>query len=114
MCGLVGGDEYRLHISRIILVGPGRPERPNSTGVARPPRRDVIVAMNSTKVPSWGGRIRAAKMNAEHARQSATDAAREAYRAEAEAWSLRMEGYSGPRAAVTNNRSMPPRWPGLA
>jgi hypothetical protein len=26
-CGLVGGDEYRLHISRIILVGPGRPER---------------------------------------------------------------------------------------
>src|SRR5712672_2034308 len=44
----------------------------------------------------WGGRIRAAKMNAESARQRAQEAAREADRAEAHAWSLRMEGFGGP------------------
>lgn len=44
----------------------------------------------------WGGRIMGAKINAEHARQRATEAIREADRAEAEAWSVRMEGYGGP------------------
>jgi hypothetical protein len=44
----------------------------------------------------WGGRIGAAKINAEHARQRAKQAAREADRAEAYAWSVRMEGYGGP------------------
>ena len=43
----------------------------------------------------WGGRIGAAKINAEHARQRAKEAARKADRAEAYAWSLRMEGYGG-------------------
>ena len=38
----------------------------------------------------------AAKVSAEQARKRATDAAREADRAEAHAWSLRMEGYGGP------------------
>jgi hypothetical protein len=54
--------------------------------------------MNSTKTREviWGGRIRAAKMNAENARKRAAGAAREADRAEAHAWSLRMEGYGGP------------------
>src|SRR5450432_1551701 len=57
--------------------------------------------MNSTKSRQvieviGGGRIRAAKMNAEHARQRAMKAAREADRAEARAWSLRMEGYGDP------------------
>jgi hypothetical protein len=54
--------------------------------------------MNSTKSREriWGGQIRAAKMNAEAARQRATEATREADRAEAYAWSLRMEGYGGP------------------
>jgi hypothetical protein len=54
--------------------------------------------MNSTKSREviWGGRVRAAKLNAEGARQRATEAAREADRAEAHAWSLRMEGYGGP------------------
>ena len=33
----------------------------------------------------WGGRIKLAKMNAEHARKRAEEAAREADRAEAEA-----------------------------
>jgi hypothetical protein len=41
----------------------------------------------------WGGRIMGAKMRAETAPQ---EAFRKADRAEAEAWSLRMEGYGGP------------------
>jgi len=54
--------------------------------------------MNSTKSREviWGGRVNAAKINAEHARKRATEALREADRAEAHAWSLRMEGFGGP------------------
>jgi len=44
----------------------------------------------------WGDQIRAAKVNADSARQRAKKAAREADRAEAHAWSLRMEGFGGP------------------
>jgi hypothetical protein len=44
----------------------------------------------------FGSRIRGAKIRAEGARQRAVEAAREADRAEAEAWSIRMEGYGGP------------------
>jgi hypothetical protein len=44
----------------------------------------------------YGGRVRAAKMNADRARKLAVEAAREADRAEAHAWSLRMEGFGGP------------------
>jgi hypothetical protein len=44
----------------------------------------------------WGSRIRATKMRADHAREEAIKAAREADRAEAVAWSVRMEGYGGP------------------
>jgi hypothetical protein len=47
--------------------------------------------------------VGAAKINAEHARQRAKQAAREADRAEAYAWSVRMEGY-GARAAVADHR----------
>ena len=44
----------------------------------------------------WGSRIMGAKMHAEHAREAAVKAVREADRAEAAAWSVRMEGYGGP------------------
>src|ERR1700733_12098800 len=44
----------------------------------------------------WGGRITGAKMRAQAAREEATKAVRAADRAEAEAWSIRMEGYGGP------------------
>ena len=44
----------------------------------------------------WGSHIRATKMRADHAREEAIRAAREADRAEAAAWSVRMEGYGGP------------------
>jgi hypothetical protein len=55
-------------------------------------------AMNATNSREviWGGRVSAAKINAEHTRKRATEAVREADRAEAHAWSLRMEGFSGP------------------
>lgn len=70
----------------------------------------VIPPMNSTKSREviWGGRIRAAKMNAESARQRAIEAAREADRAEAHAWSLlRMEGYGGPAQPSPSIRQCP-------
>ncbi|MCK1616578.1 hypothetical protein IVA96_07935 [Bradyrhizobium sp. 159] len=44
----------------------------------------------------WGGRIMGAKIHAEGARERADQAIRAADRAEAEAWSVRMEGYGGP------------------
>ena len=53
--------------------------------------------MNATKSREviWGGRGMAAKINAEQACKRAVEAAREADRAEAHAWSLRMEGFGG-------------------
>jgi hypothetical protein len=44
----------------------------------------------------WGSQVRGAKISAQHARERAKEAAREADRAEAHAWSLRMEGFGGP------------------
>jgi hypothetical protein len=44
----------------------------------------------------YGSRIAGAKIRAEAARKRAVEASREADRAEAEAWSIRMEGYGGP------------------
>lgn len=44
----------------------------------------------------WGGQIMGATMRAKEARERAQEAAREADRAEAEAWSVRIEGYGGP------------------
>jgi hypothetical protein len=57
----------------------------------------------------WGGRIGAAKINAEEARRRAKEATREADHAEAYAWSLRMEGYGGPAQPYrrTPTRSLP-------
>ncbi len=44
----------------------------------------------------FGSRISGAKISARHARERAVKAVREADRAEAFAWSIRMEGYGGP------------------
>jgi hypothetical protein len=44
----------------------------------------------------WSGQIMGAELHAKTAREAARKAAREADRAEAHAWSLRMEGYGGP------------------
>jgi hypothetical protein len=43
----------------------------------------------------FGSQIARAKIRAEAARKRAAEAAREADRAKAEAWSIRMEGYGG-------------------
>ena len=44
----------------------------------------------------YGSRIRGAEIRAAGAREDARKAVREADRAEAEAWSIRMEGFGGP------------------
>ena len=44
----------------------------------------------------WGGRIMGAEIRAQGARENAQKAVREADRATAEVWSVRMEGYGGP------------------
>ena len=44
----------------------------------------------------YGGRIMGAEIRAKGAREAARQAIRDADRAEAEAWSIRMEGYGGP------------------
>jgi len=44
----------------------------------------------------YGGAVMGAEIRAESARKRATEAAREADRAEAEAWSIRMEAFGGP------------------
>ncbi len=44
----------------------------------------------------WGGAVMGANIRAETAREEARKAARGADRAEAYAWSVRMEGYGGP------------------
>src|ERR1700750_1166785 len=44
----------------------------------------------------WGGRIMGAEIRAQAALEDAQKAIKEADRATAEAWSVRMEGYGGP------------------
>jgi hypothetical protein len=49
-----------------------------------------------TRQRIFGDRVGGAKIHARHARERANEAVREADRAEAYAWSLRMEGFDGP------------------
>jgi hypothetical protein len=46
----------------------------------------------------WGGQIMGAALRAKHAREEATKAIQAADRAEAEAWSVRMEATAGRRS----------------
>jgi hypothetical protein len=69
----------------------------NASGIAPVSKARCNPAMGTkSREVIWGGQVRAAKMNAETARERAIKAAREADRAEAHAWSLRMEGFGGP------------------
>jgi hypothetical protein len=61
-----------------------------------------------------GGRIMGADIHAKAARETAQKAIREADRAEAEAWSIRMEGYGGPAQPLTDDRAMSEWRAGLA
>ena len=58
--------------------------------------RAAVIPIMGTKSREviWGSRIRGAKMHAEHAREAARKAVREADRAEAAAWSVRMPSTS--------------------
>ena len=60
--------------------------------------------MNATKSREviWDNRVKATEASAEDARKRAVEAAREADRAEALAWSVRMEGYGGPAVSYTH------------
>ena len=67
----------------------------------------VIRAMSTkSREVIWSGQVRAAKMNAESARQRAKEAAREADRAEAYAWSLRMKASAGQRRRRRRSRNV--------
>jgi hypothetical protein len=60
-----------------------------------------------TRQVIWGGKIMGVEMRAAGAREAAQKAIREADRAEAEAWSVRMEGYGGPaQPSLTIGRSL--------
>src|SRR5258708_25369019 len=61
----------------------------------------------------FGSRIRGAKIHADNARLAATRAIREADRAEAEAWSIRMEGFGGPAQPSPTIRQCLNGGPGL-
>jgi hypothetical protein len=62
-----------------------------------PANAAVIARMSSkSRQTTFGGRIIGARIRAQAAREAASDAVRKADRAEAEAWSIRMEGYGGP------------------
>jgi hypothetical protein len=53
----------------------------------------VMVALSTkSREAIWGGQIKGAEITARSARQEAQKAGREAARAEAYAWSIRMEG----------------------
>src|SRR5258708_12723829 len=69
----------------------------NPSGIARR-RKARCNAVMSTKSRQtiYGGRIIGAEIRAQGARKAAQKAIREADRAEAEAWSIQMEGFGGP------------------
>src|SRR5260370_37481658 len=70
----------------------------NSSGIAqsRKGRCNAVTMSTKSREVIFGSRIRGAKIHADGARERAKQAVREADRAEAEAWSIRMEGYGGP------------------
>src|ERR1700738_3627891 len=71
---------------------------PNPSGIARARKgRSNRPAMSTkSRQTIYGGAIMGARIRAESAREAAKKAIRAADRAEAEAWSIRMEGYGGP------------------
>jgi hypothetical protein len=81
-----------------IYVAFRRRSDPQSL-VALPSRaKAAVMAAMGTKSREviWGSTIMGADIHARHAREEAQKAAREADRAQAYAWSVRMEGYGGP------------------
>ena len=90
--------ELAIRLSTAGCCSPPVGLSANPSGIARARKRGCNGAAMSTKSRRtiYGSRIRGAKIRAEGARLAARKAIREADRAEAEAWSLRMEGFGGP------------------
>ena len=76
----------------------GRPDPHPITGALRLAARGAVIGTMSTKSrqKAFSGGVIGARIRADAAREAARKAVREADRAEAEAWSVRMEGYGGP------------------
>ena len=69
----------------------------NPSGIARSRKGRCNRPMGGpTRRRIFGDRVRGAKISAEHARERATEAAREADAAECVLWSEQMEGFGGP------------------
>ena len=90
--------EYRLHIGGNLGRAKGAVRRGNPQSlVALPvPARAAVIAPHDHQIARGNLRIMRAKMRAKTARKAAKEAIQMANRAEAEAWSIRMEGYGGP------------------
>jgi hypothetical protein len=58
----------------------------------------------------YGGQIIGAKIRAESARKRAAEAAREADRTEAEAWSIQVEGYGGAAQPGADHQAVHQWW----
>ena len=87
----------------------------NSSGIAGggEARCNALMSTKSRQV-IYGGRIMGADIRALDAREAAKQAIRDADRAEAEAWSIRMEAYGGQSAAFPSTPcDRPPRYADL-
>ena len=92
--------EHKLHTARTGSVVSPLPAS-NPSGIAGKGLKLAVIRRMGTRSREviWSSRISGAKMSAEHARErKPKKAAREADRAEAYAWSVRMEGFGGPKA----------------
>jgi hypothetical protein len=79
-----------------------------SSGLSAAASGAVMPAMGTkSREVIWGGTIMGAKIRAQGAREEAQKAASEADRAEAYAWSVRMEGYGGPRSIFVDSAKRP-------
>jgi hypothetical protein len=78
------------------VVGQFRTSKPSGIARARKGRCNAPAMSTKSRDTIYGGAIRGANIRAKSAREAARKAAQEADRAEAQAWSIRMEGYGGP------------------
>src|ERR1700721_882016 len=89
--------EYKLHTARTHGVAdPFRASKPSGIALARKGRCNDLAMSTKSRDTIYGGASRGANIRAKSAREAARKAAQEADRAEAQAWSIRMEGYGGP------------------
>ena len=82
---------------RCLLIGAKADLMPQVLAALPAAARGAVMPRHEHEVQTiYGARIIGAKIRAQGAREAAKKAIREADRAEAEAWSIQMEGYGGP------------------